>query len=121
MLLAVADTNNGMCNLAGINAMEVLINDIVKLGGIRSRLQGKVFGGARMVSGLSDIGKTNAEFAIEFLKNEGISCIGTSVGGTQARNLKFWPSTGRVLQRVTGAKVEEQKPQVEEGNDLELF
>lgn len=122
MLLAASDTGNGMCNLPGINAMEVLINDIVKAGGIRSKLQAKVFGGARMVSGLSDIGERNANFAIEFLANEGITCLGTSIGGTQARNIKFWPSTGRALQRLTGGELPETVvTKVDEGNDLELF
>ena len=122
MLLAVSETNTGVCNLEGVNAMEILINDIAKLGGQRHRLQAKVFGGAQMIAGLSSIGGKNAAFALEFLENENIACVGQSVGGTQARNLKFWPSTGRVMQRVTGADVPEVvKPVVTEGNDLELF
>jgi chemotaxis protein CheD len=42
--------------------MELLINDILKLGGRRDRLKAKVFGGARMIVGLSDIGKLNGDF-----------------------------------------------------------
>ena len=122
MLLAVSETKTGACNLAGLNAMEVLINEITKLGGQRHRLKAKVFGGAQMIAGLSDIGGSNASFALEFLENENIDCIGKSIGGGQARNLKFWPYTGRVLQRVTGSEVPEvPKPAIPEGNDLELF
>lgn len=121
MLLAVSDGQSGACNLSGINAMEILINDMIKLGASRNRLKAKAFGGAQMVSGLSDIGRTNAEFALEFLQNEGIECEGHSLGGTMARNIRFWPATGRVQQRVTSTQVEEATPKQEEGNDMELF
>lgn len=121
MLLAVNDSNSGMCNLAGLNAMEVLINDIIKLGGSRNRFKAKVFGGSSMVSGLSGIGKSNADFALDFLKNENIECVGTSLGGTQARNLKFWPASGKAMQRLAGKPVVEEAKPVPKGNDLELF
>ena len=124
MLLAVSETNSGISNLAGINAMEVLINDIIKLGGDRTRLKAKVFGGAQMIAGLSSVGRSNAAFALEFLENERIECVGQSIGGESARNLKFWPASGRVLQRIAQTPVPEEPPKVvepEEGNDLELF
>mgnify|MGYP000057635934 CR=1 FL=1 len=35
----------------------------------------KLFGGARMMEGLSDIGAKNAEFAKRFLTNEGIRIV----------------------------------------------
>ena len=44
----------------GAYAMEVLINDLMKHGAARERLQAKVFGGAKMMTGLSDIGGGNA-------------------------------------------------------------
>lgn len=122
MLLAMSDAGNGAtCNLSGINAMELLINDMIKLGASRNRLKAKAFGGARMVAGLSDIGQSNAEFALEFLKNEGIECEGHSLGGTMARNIRFWPASGRVQQRMTSTQVVEPTVKEEEGNDLELF
>ena len=37
MLLTVRPNTGGMCNLTGLNAMELLINDILKLGGRRDR------------------------------------------------------------------------------------
>lgn len=46
MLLAVSGGRDTTSALSGINAMEVLINDLVKLGAVRSRMQAKVFGGA---------------------------------------------------------------------------
>ncbi|MEP6017654.1 MAG: chemotaxis protein CheD [Paracoccaceae bacterium] len=124
MLLARGESGDDMNTLAGVNAMEVVINEMIKLGAVRSRMLAKAFGGARMVSGLSDIGKSNADFTLDFLSREGIECLGHSLGGTTSRNVKFWPASGRVLQRQSGTKVIEPEvvaTPVESGNDMELF
>ena len=125
MLLTVSSAKTGMCNLAGLNAMELLINDILKNGGNRNRLRAKAFGGARMVAGLSEIGKQNSDFILDFLNKEGIVCEGHSLGGDTARHLMFWPASGRVMQKIRGDAPVETPAQVQapsdEGNDLELF
>ncbi|RZL41184.1 MAG: chemoreceptor glutamine deamidase CheD, partial [Variovorax sp.] len=48
----------------GSYAMEVLINQIVKLGARRHRLEAKVFGGANVIPGMHqlNIGQRNADF-----------------------------------------------------------
>jgi chemotaxis protein CheD len=125
MLLTVTNADKRMCNLAGINAMELLINDILKLGGKRERLRAKAFGGAQMVAGLSQIGRLNGDFTMDYLQKEGIRCEGRSLGGTAARHLMFWPATGRVVQKVRSdlpveTRAEIQRPPAA-GNDLELF
>jgi chemotaxis protein CheD len=112
---------------AGVNAMELLINGVIRAGGARARLQAKLFGGARMISGLTDIGGRNADFARGFLDREGIPCVSESLGGTQGRRVQFWPCTGRARQMLMGsAEVppEEVAPlprTAEPGNDIELF
>ena len=124
MLLTVSTNSSGFCNLAGINAMELLINDVLKLGGTRSRLRAKAFGGARMVAGLSDIGRLNSEFTLDFLAKEGIQCEKHSLGGDTARHIMFWPAIGRALQKMrVNAKIDErvQVSAPENGNGLELF
>lgn len=124
MLLTVQSDDRGSCNLAGINAMELLINGILKLGGQRDRLRAKAFGGARMVAGLSDIGAQNASFTMDFLEREGISCDSQSLGGTTARHVMFWPASGRALQKIRqSADLIEEIPvqEAQRGNDLELF
>lgn len=78
----------------GVNAMERLINEMLKAGASRSRLQAKLFGGARMSVNLADIGKSNADFAEEFLRDEGIAVLSKSTGGNSARRLVFTPATG---------------------------
>ena len=104
--------------------MELLINDILKLGGHRSRLRAKAFGGARMVAGLSDIGKLNSQFTLEFLQKEGIPCDSQSLGGETARHIMFWPATGRAQQKIRADKIIDNELPVNAantGNDLELF
>jgi chemotaxis protein CheD len=84
----------------GINAMELLINALLKAGGRPGRLQAKVFGGANATGSRFPVGKANADFAFWFLRNEGIPCIGQDVGGQHARRLRFWPNTGLVQQML---------------------
>lgn len=86
----------------GVHAMELLINDLLKAGARRDRLEAKIFGGARMMKNLSDIGAKNASFAADFLRQEGIPIVGGSTGGDQARRIRFWPATGKAQQRVLG-------------------
>lgn len=83
----------------GLHAMELLINGLTRAGASRQRLQGKLFGGARMLRGLPDIGAANARFATEFLRREGIADLGGSLGGDRGRKIRFWPATGRVQQQ----------------------
>ena len=60
--------------------------------------EAKLFGGARVISGLTDIGDQNARFAERYLKQEGINFAGGSLGGERARRIQFWPISGRVRQ-----------------------
>ncbi|WP_223274709.1 chemotaxis protein CheD [Tateyamaria sp. syn59] len=109
--------------MSGINAMELLINDLVKLGAARRNLCAKAFGGARMISGLSDIGAQNAQFTLQYLEQEGIPVVTHSLGGQMARNIRFWPNTGRVMQKFTNAAAGDPDLTVpiSTGNGLELF
>jgi chemotaxis protein CheD len=82
----------------GVHAMELLVNGLLRRGAQRSRLQAKLFGGARMIKGLTDIGELNAEFAERFLRAEGIALVGGSLRGEQGRRIQFWPVSGRARQ-----------------------
>ncbi len=82
----------------GVHAMELLVNALLAEGAARGRLQGKLFGGGRMLDGLTDVGAQNAAFAEGFLRAEGISHVGGSLRGDSARRVQFWPATGRVRQ-----------------------
>jgi chemotaxis protein CheD len=84
----------------GAYAMEVLINDLLKKGARRERMEAKIFGGAKLFDGLSDVGASNAVFAERFLRDEGIPIVSSSTGGVSARRVEFWPTSGRVRQRL---------------------
>jgi len=82
----------------GVQSMELLLNALYRMGARRERLEVKLFGGARVMGGLSDIGQQNAEFAERFLAAEGIRTLSGSLRGDQARRVQFWPVSGRVRQ-----------------------
>ena len=84
----------------GAYAMELLINELLRSGARRDRLEAKLFGGARMFGGLSDVGASNAAFAEKFLRDEAIPVVGSSLGGLSARRVQYWPTSGRAQQRV---------------------
>ncbi|MEO0398816.1 MAG: chemotaxis protein CheD [Pseudomonadota bacterium] len=83
----------------GVNAMELLINGLLKLGAQRGSIKAKLFGGASMINIGSSIGDKNIEFGRRFLRDEGIECVSESLGGMRARRVQFWPTTGRARQR----------------------
>ncbi|MFP4300912.1 MAG: chemotaxis protein CheD [Spirochaetaceae bacterium] len=88
----------------GLYAMEVLINELFKLGGSKQRMVAKVFGGGHVLhaSTAGNVPRSNVEFAMEFLKTEGIPISASDVGGIQARKLFFYPTTAKVLlKRIT--------------------
>ncbi|GAB0116636.1 chemotaxis protein CheD [Acidisoma sp. 7E03] len=82
----------------GVYAMELLVNALLRRGVRRDSLQAKLFGGARMIRGLTDVGNLNATFAEKFLQAEGIPVVGGSLRGNQGRRVQFWPTSGRARQ-----------------------
>ena len=123
ILLATTSRNNASCDMAGVNAMELLINDLLKLGARRDRLMAKAFGGAQMIDGLSNIGQANCTFATQFLETENIECVSSSLGGNAARHIIFTPASGAVRVKIQrNIAPEPAAPVVQvKGNDLELF
>lgn len=85
----------------GIYAMELLVNQLLKLGADRGRLVAKVFGGACMLEGMDllNIGNLNGNFVTEFLQEENIPLLATDLFDVCARKVYFFPRTGRVLVR----------------------
>ena len=90
----------------GVHAMELLVNGLLRRGAQKNRMQAKLFGGARMIKGLTDIGELNATFAEKFLRDEGISLVGGSLRGEQGRRIQFSPGSGRALQSYIAQVVE---------------
>lgn len=80
----------------GSFAMERLINEILKHGGARQRLEVKLVGGGRVLANMPDIGRRNIEFALRYVQNEGLKLLAADLGDIYPRKLYFYPATGRV-------------------------
>jgi len=89
----------GLATRYGSYAMESLINDLLKLGATRERLEIKVFGGGRVLSGMTDVGARNIEFVRSYLKLESYRIVAEDLGGTQPRKVVYFPASGRVKLR----------------------
>lgn len=82
-------------------AMEYMINEILKRGGLKRNLQAKIFGGGEVMhndkaSSLA-IGNNNISFAHQYLRTENIPIIAEDVGQKFARKIYFDPVTGQVV------------------------
>lgn len=93
----------------GNHAMETLINDIIALGGLRSRFEVKIFGGGHVIESSMAIGQKNVEFAEQYLASEGMPIAAKHVGGVLPRRIHYFPKTGKVqmlqLRRSSDAAV----------------
>lgn len=85
----------------GSYAMEILINHLLKLGAERNRLEAKVFGGGRVLSGftVNQVGDRNADFVLKYLQAEKIPIAAQDLLDVYPRKIYFFPAEGRVLVR----------------------
>jgi chemotaxis protein CheD len=83
-------------------AMEKLINELVKAGCARERMEIKVFGGGNVTETSNAVGTDNAEFVLQYLDMEGLRCAAKDLGGTLPRRIHYYPATGRVVRRLLG-------------------
>ena len=120
-LLAEGENAGGMGYRYGMQAMELLVNGLIKIGADKKRLQAKLFGGARMERAFGRIGEANAEFARQFLASENIRCVAESMGGTNARRIRFVPTTGQARQLLLEGNVEQTPARAGGGGDVTLF
>jgi chemotaxis protein CheD len=77
-------------------AMETLINEILKKGGRKNRLEVKLFGGGNVTPGRVKVGNMNGQFALNYLKYEGLTPLACDLGGIHPRRIHFNPETGKV-------------------------
>ncbi len=96
-------------NRFGVFSMEALINEMMHLGARKKNLTAKVYGGASTFESGLGIGAKNAAFVKEFLQAEGIPIEFESVGGKQARRVRFVPKTGQAKQMLTAEAVSNTK------------
>ena len=114
----------------GNHAMELLINDMLKMGCSRSRFEIKVFGGGHIGNTQISVGQENVEFILKYIKDEEMNLLSKDLGGTQARKIHYFPETGRVSRQLMRDTREISKQETElvkkpvvadTSDDIELF
>ena len=114
----------------GSYAMELLINELMKMGAARHNLQAKLFGGANVIESRYEIGRMNSAFARDYLNGEGIPIVSESLGGENGRRIRFWPTNGRVQMRLLNKEDVQEvdrtipktpPPAPQDTGDVELF
>lgn len=85
----------------GTYAMEVLINQLLKLGARRSNLEAKVFGGGNVLDGLTvaNVGQRNSDFVLKFLAMEQIKVVAQDLVDIYPRKVYFFPKNSKVMVR----------------------
>ena len=83
----------------GSYAMELLINQLFKLGARRESMQAKVFGGAQVMAGFTamNVGERNTHFVLDYLSTERIPVISQDVLDIHPRKVCFFPASGKAL------------------------
>lgn len=86
----------------GVNAMELLIEAVTKLGADRSRLIAKVFGASTLQGTAAGraVSEQNAAFARECLADKRIPVVAEKLGDSLPLLVRFDSATGRVLVRT---------------------
>lgn len=88
----------------GAFAMEALMNNIIQRGGLKSRLEVKVFGGGNVMDSNLLIGSKNVTFTREYLAREGLLITSSDLGGTYPRRIHYYPDSGKVMMRCLQRK-----------------
>jgi chemotaxis protein CheD len=118
----------------GTYAMEILINQLLKLGARRSNLEAKVFGGGNVLDGLTvaNVGQRNADFVLKFLQTEKIRVVAQDLVDIFPRKVYFFPKSSKVmvkkLRNTHNTTISQREKdyrqrlhQVDSGGEVELF
>ncbi len=83
----------------GSYAMELLINEMLKLGARRESMQAKVFGGGQVMAGFTsmNVGERNTRFVLDYLHTERITVVSKDVMDIYPRKVVFFPTTGKAM------------------------
>ncbi|BCO28854.1 chemoreceptor glutamine deamidase CheD [Rhodoferax lithotrophicus] len=97
-MLPEGDGNDGGGRY-GSYAMELLINQMLKMGARRETMQAKVFGGAQVMAGFTsmNVGERNTKFVLDYLSTERIPVVSQDVLDIHPRKVCYFPVTGRAL------------------------
>ena len=85
----------------GAFAMEMLLNELIKAGARRERLEAKVFGGGAVLAQMTclNIGERNADFVLRYLQLEQVRVVAQDLCGGLPRRVNYFPQSGRATVR----------------------
>lgn len=89
----------------GLQAMEVLLGSMQKLGARRDRLVAKLFGGGHVLTTTeSDVSvpKRNIAFIEQYVREEHLQVVAQDLGGYLPRAVHFYTQTGKALVKRLG-------------------
>ncbi|HNV48845.1 MAG TPA: chemotaxis protein CheD [Spirochaetota bacterium] len=87
----------------GIGDIELLLGEIVKIGGDRRYLKAKIFGAgypADSSSQMEQVMNSNIKFIYEYFTLENMTVERSDLGGEFRRRLYFFPWTGKVYRNI---------------------
>ena len=93
------DGGNDAGGRYGSYAMELLINEMMKLGARRETMQAKVFGGGQVMHSFTtmNVGERNTAFVLDYLQTERIAVISKDVLDIHPRKVCYFPATGKAM------------------------
>ncbi len=91
--------SSDMSGRYGSYAMELLINEMMKLGARREFLQAKIFDGGRVISSFTNlnVGERNTEFVRDYLRTERIPVVSEDVLDIFPRKVVFFGTSGKAM------------------------
>jgi len=119
----------------GSFAMELLINEMMKRGASKSRMEAKIFGGGAVIAGMNtiNVGERNTNFVIDYLKTERIPIVSKDVLDIYPRKVCFLPHSGKAMVKRLApantdaliqqdrAAAQKAQPVVATGGSVDLF
>lgn len=103
----------------GSYAMELLINEMMKLGARRESMQAKVFGGGQVMHTFTtmNVGERNTQFVLDYLQTERIAVVSKDVLDIYPRKVCYFPATGKAMcKRLAHSHPETLETQERKGN-----
>ncbi len=103
----------------GSYAMELLINEMLKMGARRETMQAKIFGGGQVMHNFTtmNVGERNTKFVVDYLRTERIPVVSEDVLDIYPRKVCYFPSTGKAMvKRLAHAHPEALAKQEKSGN-----
>ncbi|WP_108125756.1 chemoreceptor glutamine deamidase CheD [Saccharospirillum mangrovi] len=83
----------------GAYAMELVINELIKMGANRNNLEAKVFGGGNVLAAITSqsVGQKNSDFVLKYLSDENIPVMAQDLLSPFPRKVYFFTESGQVL------------------------